>query len=111
MAETMHQIKAAMDAGAHGWFNEWRGRRCRRRINALFAAYSRHQSVLEGGDLLGDRASDMDRSRQTTNSGRKSRLNPVVKAWLDRVLIPAMVERYIAKFLSGGDNQSLESVR
>lgn len=112
MTETIHQIKTAMDAAVHGWFSEWRGRRCWRRLDQLVAAHSKHHSVLKEGNLIGDRMCGIDQTRpHGTSSGRKAKLSPVVKGWLDRVLVPAMVERYIAKFRSGGDNRVLESVR
>jgi len=114
MTETIHHVKAAMDAAVQGWFSEWRGRRCWRRVSRFITESSRSCSAAEEEKLrtISDRVSRIDQNRRhSTISGRKARLSPVVKAWLDRVLVPAMVERYIAKFRSGGDNRTLESVQ
>lgn len=112
MTEMLNEIKVAMNAGAHGWFNDWRGRRCWRRLNDLIAEYSKRHSVPAQANGSRDHVCSIDQDRpHATSSGRKARLSPVVKAWLDRVLVPAMVERYIAKFRSGSDNQVLESAQ
>lgn len=37
-------------------------------------------------------------------SGQASRIDPAVKAWLDNVLIPAMVRQYLASNGPEGDN-------
>lgn len=40
-------------------------------------------------------------------SGKSSRIDPSLKAWLDNVLVPAMVRLYLAKNECSEDNGSI----
>jgi len=41
---------------------------------------------------------------ECTSSAKKQRVDPVVKAWLDIVLVPAMVRLYLATDSAEADN-------